>query len=442
MLRQRFIGLSPLEDLLSPLTQEEEAKDLRARSFASKRLPFGYRYQDGRAVEHPEQWPQARRMVGDLLASGMDWSGTIRGWEKDVGVMGRSWSASGLRAWWANPMLQGLAGECPALIEPKEWQAAARILERRARVKGRAASKHPARLFTGLIRCIACRKVLEWDPRPQHRQQVVARIRKPAARKYRCNTPRCRFHGRTVREEVIRQLVAAALVKRGKEMVRLIWGAPSPVDGQARERLLEQIDQLRALISKGVEGLKRAEMRLRNQLVEMDTPPDEFTEETKYEDTFWDPAAFIGASDEHLRPVLLWFVRQIHYHGKPNTCTITRHRPASKKELPVSPEVLVTALRGIHAQHLKARMASDGGLVWEQAPSSGAATTRMLLDPTISFCSDLQWGSPESVNTDQGYSRMIENLQLEYQQLLKTVGGVPPEELPASQHGTNAPIES
>jgi hypothetical protein len=87
-------------------------------------------------------------------------------------------------------------------------------------------------------------------------------------------------------------------------------------------------------------------------------------------------------------------------------------------------------------------MASDGGLVWEQAPSSGAATTRMLLDPTISFCSDLQWGSPESVNTDQGYSRMIENLQLEYQQLLKTVGGVPPEELPASQHGTNAPIES
>lgn len=314
---------------------------------ARGRLPFGYLHQDGQALKHPEQWPVALRMVEDLLAWEMNWCGAIRAWRDSPEPIGREWSPYGLKTWWFNPMLRGGIGEglrrnpreftevawgvAPVLISPTEWISATRMLERRARVKG-LGGKGKSHLFTGMIRCDACGRALAWDTRAQRNPNT------PRINRYACKNPNCNRFGNGVRESVIKELVAKALVRRAEEMVRIAW-QPEPVNSEARQRLVGQIAQLEALRAQGVEGLDRTVIRLRNELVEMDMPDEPLEEDLTYGLTFRKPSAFIAASDDELRPVVLWFVKQIHYHGGPDSCTVTLHRRMGRQQLTLHDDI-------------------------------------------------------------------------------------------------------
>ena len=143
-----------------------------------RRKPFGY--QNGpnhRLAPHPDQWPQALRIIGELRMIG-----------SFSGVASRmpdwcSWApaANNLQAWFCNPIIRGHVGHLldkrsgkgwnqrwesiqydqhPALISEADWRDLAEMLQRPRNRFARGASNDTKHGLTGLLRCASCGHLL------------------------------------------------------------------------------------------------------------------------------------------------------------------------------------------------------------------------------------------------------------------------------------------
>ena len=96
------------------------ARRRAAGHYAVGMVPFGYAYQGGQVVPHPDNWGPARERWEQLFAMEMNLHGYCRA-HADVSV-------SGLSSWVRNPMLRGIVphqqGGVRPLISPEEWQQA------------------------------------------------------------------------------------------------------------------------------------------------------------------------------------------------------------------------------------------------------------------------------------------------------------------------------
>ena len=83
-------------------------------------VPFGHAY-DKERIEHPENWPIARRMFLDLLALDMNVSAFVQAGKSN-------WTYNGISTWVKKPMLRGIVRHQKEGIKPvitsDEWATA------------------------------------------------------------------------------------------------------------------------------------------------------------------------------------------------------------------------------------------------------------------------------------------------------------------------------
>jgi DNA invertase Pin-like site-specific DNA recombinase len=310
--------------LISVKVRDGLARRVRAGYLARGRLPFGYLHVDGKAVEHPQHWSAARQLVELLIRFEMNISGVLR--ELPEGFPWQP-TARGLANWWQNPMLRGGVGRdaprgtrdyqridwghAPPLVTSREWMLMKRLAQiRQGGRRGSQLRSRTTHLFSGMIRCTGCGKNLH---------HVLEKRR--STRRWKCKNSACRWFGKGLREDLVRRLVAEALVARAQKMAELRQLQVQPIHPE-RAKLGHQLEQLQKLEAQGVEGLRGSILRLRDQIAIIDTPIEEVVLDETLELAFSDPRAFLEAPDEALRPVLLHFVAQISYLGTPDGCRV------------------------------------------------------------------------------------------------------------------------
>jgi hypothetical protein len=117
-----------------------------------------------------------------------------------------------------------------------------------------------------------------------------------------------------VREQLLREALAKALVAKAKRMAELAMDDVPHEIPPEEARLREQLRQLEDLESQGVPNLRQGIRALRDQvaLLRMERIVDPWLS-PDYQTIFEDEAAFLEAPDALLRPVLLQFVQRVDY---------------------------------------------------------------------------------------------------------------------------------
>ena len=275
-----------------------------AGHYACGRVPFGYLYDGSQVVPHPERFGEARLLWDQLAAQEWNLPGTIR-------RHGLGWSARGLGRWINNPILRGIVNNEPdrvaALISWAEWQQARRLLDSRRISMTRA--PRVIRVFSGLVRCSACRKAVHY---------AVAHG-KP---RLKCTNLHCTWHGRglaewKVRAQVIGELRAAAVAMTDTVTAFASRPAQEP-PGQMEKR--QQLTQLEALAAQGVPGLEPTIEAMRLELLA--PPPGGSVDWVGLRELLIQPGALESATDEELRAVALELVDQVLYVGDPGRVEI------------------------------------------------------------------------------------------------------------------------
>jgi DNA invertase Pin-like site-specific DNA recombinase len=172
-------GLAEMESRMLSLRLRRQFAVYRAEGrHLRRRKPFGYQAGPGHRLQpHPEQWPQALRVLADLkrLGSFAAVSRTLPGW--------CSWTpaATSLQAWFVNPVIRGHIGhhldkksgkgwnqrwgeilydQHPALISEQDWRELADLLRRPTNRFRNSSSTEVAHALTGLLRCRSCGHLL------------------------------------------------------------------------------------------------------------------------------------------------------------------------------------------------------------------------------------------------------------------------------------------
>lgn len=284
-------------------------------------VPFGYLHLDGEAVRHPEHWAAARHLVDLLLRDGMNLSATIRQLPP-----GFPWlpTPAGLRMWWKNPMLRGGIGRdfclkvrehltvewgrTPALLTQEEWMTGQRLIDARKSGQRKSKAGQP-RLFSGLVVCAKC----------SHR--LHSSIQGNCCR-YVCRCNWCEWQMKGINYKVLKAAAIDALVAhRIQQMAALADGEEEAMHPEVA-RLEDQLERLERLSEEGVDGLKAQIFRLRDQIAVLRMPREPSGMDAQLEEAFSDPQTLADLSDEDLRPILTWFIKEIRYLGETKACKV------------------------------------------------------------------------------------------------------------------------
>ena len=284
--------------------------------YASGKLPFGYAVTDGVIHQHPQQWEAALKRWHELEDVGFN----ISAWRAEAGAAAPTLTARGVRCWLVNPILRGIAppgytaAPVPALIDARQWHLACRALAERSHSRGVSHRRQP-RLFTGLVRCVACDHNLHSVREPRQTGPDVWRLK--------CLWQPCSCYGRGIRQDVVRRAAIDALAGRHEQLAACAATPAAAASADANlsseeEQLREDIERLEALAHlDGVEPLLAA---ARIRLAQHTIKAGEEREQNELSaallnELFADPATLDAGSDEELRPILLEFIARIDWHG-------------------------------------------------------------------------------------------------------------------------------
>jgi DNA invertase Pin-like site-specific DNA recombinase len=220
-------GLAEMESRMLSLRLRRQFAVYRAEGrHLRRRKPFGYQAgPDHRLQPHPEQWPQALRVLADLkrLGSFAAVSRTLPQW--------CAWTpaATSLQAWFVNPVIRGHIGhqldkksgkgwnqrwgeifydQHPALISEQDWRELADLLRRPTNRFKNTTSTEVAHALTGLLRCKSCGHLLR-----RNTSNGVAW--------WRCRHRLCAARG-GAREDRIMPVVVNACVAEASRLARLL----------------------------------------------------------------------------------------------------------------------------------------------------------------------------------------------------------------------------
>lgn len=168
-------GLAEMESRMLSLRIRRQFTVYRAEGrHLRRRKPFGYQNgPDHRLAPHPEQWPQALRIIEELRMIG-SFSGVASRMPEWC-----SWTpaATNLQGWFCNPVIRGHVGHLldkrsgkgwrqrwehirydqhPALISEADWRDLAEMLRRPRNRFANSTSTETKHGLTGLLRCASC----------------------------------------------------------------------------------------------------------------------------------------------------------------------------------------------------------------------------------------------------------------------------------------------
>jgi len=172
-------GLAEMESRMLSLRLRRQFAVYRAEGrHLRRRKPFGYQAGPGHRLQpHPEQWPQALRVLRDLSRLG-SFAAVTRSMPEWC-----DWTpaATNLQAWFVNPVIRGHIGhqldrksgkgwgqrwgeilydQHPALISEQDWRELADLLRRPTNRFKNTTTTEVAHALTGLLRCRSCGHLL------------------------------------------------------------------------------------------------------------------------------------------------------------------------------------------------------------------------------------------------------------------------------------------
>lgn len=261
-----------------------------------RRKPFGYRGGPDHHLEpHPDQWPQALRVLQQLRELG-SFSAVARqlpGW--------CDWTpaASNLQQWFCSPVLRGhlchhwdrssgkgwtqrwgviLWDQHPALINEADWRDLAAHLRRPVN-RYRPGDREPSHGLTGLLRCASCGSAMR-----RNSSNGVAW--------WRCRHRLCSERG-GIREDQALAVAIDAAVMAADRMAALAAAPPDEDPAVAAKRL--DLEQLEGLAARNA-SLLPAVTALRQEIEAMTRRPRLTPDMTQAAVRIADPAFFSGAT--------------------------------------------------------------------------------------------------------------------------------------------------
>lgn len=308
-------GLAEMESRMLSLRLRRQFAVYRAEGrHLRRRKPFGYQAGPGHRLQpHPEQWPQALRVLRDLkrLGSFAAVSRSMPEW--------CDWTpaATNLQAWFVNPVIRGHIGhqldrksgkgwgqrwgeilydQHPALISEQDWRELADLLRRPTNRFKNTTTTEVAHALTGLLRCRSCGHLLR-----RNTSNGVAW--------WRCRHRLCTARG-GAREDRILPVVINACVAQADRLAQLL-AEPQAQDPavaamadelELMERMAARNPENRAMAAAVAEQRQRIEALRR---VERSAVDPELCGKMR------DPWFFAGATPEQQRAMLALVLRSV-----------------------------------------------------------------------------------------------------------------------------------
>ena len=267
-----------------------------------RRKPFGYRNGPDHKLEpHPEQWPQALKVIKRLRELG-SFSAVIRDLPSWC-----EWTPGGgnLMSWFISPVIRGHIGhhldkasgkswgrrwgeihydQHPALISEADWQELADHLRRPTRQFVPGATSEARHALTGLLKCEAC----------------GYRMRRNASGPtawWRCRHRLCNDHA-VIRESDALPLAVTACVEAADRLAAA-YAMPADEDPAVAAKRRD-LDQLEGLARRNPALAPAAEM-LRMEIVSLSRRPRVVPELDGLTEQLRDPQFFAGATPQEQR---------------------------------------------------------------------------------------------------------------------------------------------
>jgi site-specific DNA recombinase len=289
-----------------------------------KRKPFGYQGGPGHRLRpHPEDWPQALRVLDELrrLGSFAAVAHTMPQWCE--------WcpAATNLQAWFCSPIIRGhmchhrdrssgkgwnqrwaeiLYDQHPALISETDWRELAAMLRRpRNRFRGGANnSTETQHGLTGLLRCASCGHLLR-----RNSSNGVAW--------WRCRHRLCNARGGAREDRILPVVINACAVEA--ERLAAVLAEPQAQD-PAVAAMLDELDLMERMAARNPENRAMAaavsEQRQRIEALKRTEAPA--IKPSQYQ-ALRDPYFFSGLSSEDQRGLFLSVLMAVRVgvHGDP-----------------------------------------------------------------------------------------------------------------------------
>jgi hypothetical protein len=115
--------------------------------------------------------------------------------------------------------------------------------------------------------------------------------------------------------------IKALVAHRGQQMAALADSEDEALHPEVA-RLEDQLERLERLSEEGLEGLRAQILRLRDQIAVLKMPRETSVMDAQLEEAFSDPQTLADLSDEDLRPILTWFIKEIRFCGQAAECKV------------------------------------------------------------------------------------------------------------------------
>ncbi len=308
-------GLAEMESRMLSLRLRRQFSVYRAEGrHLRRRKPFGYQGgPDHRLQPHPEQWPQALRVIEELRTHG---SFTVVSYGLPSWC---SWTPAptSLQAWFCNPVIRGHIGhhldktsgkgwaqrwgeihydQHPALISEADWRELADMLQRPRNRFRSDASTETRHGLTGLLRCASCGHLL--------RRNTSAGVAW-----WRCRHRLCTARG-GAREERILPVVIEACAAEARRLATALAAPQAPDPAVAA--MVDELDVMERLATRNPENRAMsaavAEQRQRIEALRRVEAPA--IDPAAYE-ALRDPWFFSGATAEEQRTLFQAVLRAV-----------------------------------------------------------------------------------------------------------------------------------
>lgn len=305
-------GLAEMESRMLSLRLRRQFTVYRAEGrHLRRRKPFGYQGGANHHLEpHPDQWPQALRVIEELRKYG-----------SFTAVANRlpswcSWTPApnSLHAWFCNPVIRGHIphlldkssgkgwtrrwGEIyydqhPALISEGDWQELAAMLKR---PRNKFKSTEVQHGLSGLLSCHSC----------GHRLQ---RNSSAGVAWWRCRHRLCTARG-GAREDRILPIVVDACVAEAKRLAAALAAPPS--DDPALTGMLQELEQMEKIAARnpGNRAMAAAVAEQRQQIERLRRTEQPALDPAAYQ-ALQDPHFFAGATAEEQRVMFQAVLRSV-----------------------------------------------------------------------------------------------------------------------------------
>ena len=308
-------GLAEMESRMLSMRIRRQFTVYRAEGrHLRRRKPFGYQAGPGHRLQpHPEQWPQALRVLRDLKGLG-SFAAVARSMPEWC-----DWTpaATNLQAWFVNPVIRGHIGhhldrksgkgwnqrwgeivydQHPALISELDWRELADLLRRPTNRFKNTTTTEVAHALTGLLRCRSCGHLLR-----RNTSNGVAW--------WRCRHRLCTARGGAREDRVLPVVINACVAEAGR-LAQLL--AEPQAQDPAVAAMADELELMERMAARnpGNRAMAAAVAEQRQRIEALRRAEQSAVDPELYE-KLRDPWFFAGATTDQQRAMLALVLRSV-----------------------------------------------------------------------------------------------------------------------------------